>query len=596
VAGAAAACKYRWRGNRCRRRQRRCEEGAWRRRRRRRWRLTPGGLDVSGSGTGAGACAGPHTCGHYSRVSLTPTHGHPPPQRHRGATAAAPGPARRPNAPGARGGASAAAAPSRAPAGPAAAGADLYAALFEGAGGEGYEEEEGAAGLGGCGDAAAAAAAGEGEEADEWGDEAACFAEEAAAGGAGSAGRTVRLPNGATVLTLGASGGAGDGGGEHAWGSLGEEERGGFTFAPLGGGAAAAVPCGAAPAPPAWAQGAPGAAAGARRPAPPARLRPAPPPQPPRPQPPAAQPPQQQPKRGGGAAASAAATAAAAPQRVVHPDGKVEEFYADGRRAVHFANGTVRDRPATGHQHAVSAAATHLFPWRGAAQRLTPLHPPALPRPQVKLSDPSGAEQVVFANGDVKRSSPCGRVDYFYAEVAAWQVGWGGGRVGGGAGGRGARRAAWPVGRGARPPHSATCSPPRRHVAGTAASLATLMPPRAVRATPPPGDPPLRHRGVLLPLWPARGPRPGRAQGHRVPRRQRAPRAARRVRGAGAGRGVAGGKNEGPARAALELPEACAGPAAQPLALAAPTPRTELDITQQQLSPLVRLPPPARHA
>ena len=27
-----------------------------------------------------------------------------------------------------------------------------------------------------------------------------------------------------------------------------------------------------------------------------------------------------------------------------------------------------------------------------------------------------------FANGDVKRAHPCGRVDYYYAEVGTWQV------------------------------------------------------------------------------------------------------------------------------------------------------------------------------
>lgn len=50
------------------------------------------------------------------------------------------------------------------------------------------------------------------------------------------------------------------------------------------------------------------------------------------------------------------------------------------------------------------------------------IHPPP-PAAQVKTVSPDGGACVAFLNGDLKRQLPCGRVDYYYAEVATWQVG-----------------------------------------------------------------------------------------------------------------------------------------------------------------------------
>ncbi len=87
---------------------------------------------------------------------------------------------------------------------------------------------------------------------------------------------------------------------------------------------------------------------------------------------------------------SAAPVAAAAPpcgssgdavvSEVQHPDGRWERLFASGAREQRFANGSA------------------------------------------KHTLPSGASLTRFANGDVKKVLPGGTVEYFFAEVASWQV------------------------------------------------------------------------------------------------------------------------------------------------------------------------------
>eukprot|EP00775_Hariotina_reticulata_P008702 gene8702-8883_t len=43
------------------------------------------------------------------------------------------------------------------------------------------------------------------------------------------------------------------------------------------------------------------------------------------------------------------------------------------------------------------------------------------PNGALKLSLPDGSSYICFSNGDVKQRTTCGRVDYYYAEVATWQ-------------------------------------------------------------------------------------------------------------------------------------------------------------------------------
>ena len=65
---------------------------------------------------------------------------------------------------------------------------------------------------------------------------------------------------------------------------------------------------------------------------------------------------------------------------VQHPDGRWERLFASGAREQRFANGSA------------------------------------------KRTLPSGASLTRFANGDVKKVLPGGTVEYFFAEVASWQV------------------------------------------------------------------------------------------------------------------------------------------------------------------------------
>jgi hypothetical protein len=166
--------------------------------------------------------------------------------------------------------------------------------------------------------------------------------------------------------------------------------------------------------------------------------------------------------------------------------------------------------------------------------------------------------QIAFRNGDLKRSSPCGRVDYYYAEVATWQVGPDSARL----------PACPPANLPARPPAGPHARPParpptclaptatqrwrrRRPLTAPAPSLPAGKPRwKKTRA----GDPPLWHGGVLLPLRPARGPQPGRSQRHRFPRRQRAPRRARRVGAGAAAWALLGGRRADGARERWVLP------------------------------------------
>lgn len=64
-------------------------------------------------------------------------------------------------------------------------------------------------------------------------------------------------------------------------------------------------------------------------------------------------------------------------QELQHPDGKVEQMYADGTRVLMFANGTS------------------------------------------KTTGPDGGTCIRFTNGDVKRQTADGRTDYYYAEVSS---------------------------------------------------------------------------------------------------------------------------------------------------------------------------------
>ncbi|KAK9917729.1 hypothetical protein WJX75_007616 [Coccomyxa subellipsoidea] len=67
-------------------------------------------------------------------------------------------------------------------------------------------------------------------------------------------------------------------------------------------------------------------------------------------------------------------------QETRHSDGKVERMFGDGRRAVTFANGTLKEH------------------------------------------SPDGRSVVIFTNGDVKRTFPDSTVEYFYAEVDTWHT------------------------------------------------------------------------------------------------------------------------------------------------------------------------------
>lgn len=44
------------------------------------------------------------------------------------------------------------------------------------------------------------------------------------------------------------------------------------------------------------------------------------------------------------------------------------------------------------------------------------------PNGTVKTSLPDGSQFVRFANGDVKQTYPDGRVEYYFSDVATWQV------------------------------------------------------------------------------------------------------------------------------------------------------------------------------
>jgi len=142
-------------------------------------------------------------------------------------------------------------------------------------------------------------------------------------------------------------------------------------------------------------------------------------------------------------------------RRIAHADGKVEEVYPDGRRAVHFTNGTVRPgvgrrgllaRPLAGSFRCTTLTASpavmhcthltislHVLPsspptsHRNTHPPPSPTHKrtrptPLNPKKQVKLTDAAGHTQISFRNGDLKRQLPSGRTDYYYSEVGTWQV------------------------------------------------------------------------------------------------------------------------------------------------------------------------------
>ena len=70
-------------------------------------------------------------------------------------------------------------------------------------------------------------------------------------------------------------------------------------------------------------------------------------------------------------------------ERKTHEDGRTERCFPDGRRVVRFANGTLKD---------------------------------------VEPSADGPVSTVHFTNGDVKRTHPGGRVEYFYREVDTWHT------------------------------------------------------------------------------------------------------------------------------------------------------------------------------
>jgi len=70
-------------------------------------------------------------------------------------------------------------------------------------------------------------------------------------------------------------------------------------------------------------------------------------------------------------------------ETITHDDGRVERVLPRGRRVVHFANGTLKD---------------------------------IVPSTEGPIST------VYFTNGDVKRTHPGGRVEYFYREVDTWHT------------------------------------------------------------------------------------------------------------------------------------------------------------------------------
>ena len=70
-------------------------------------------------------------------------------------------------------------------------------------------------------------------------------------------------------------------------------------------------------------------------------------------------------------------------QEVEHDDGRIERFYGSGRRVVTFTNGTIKE----------------MVPIGGGTE-----------------------ETVYFTNDDIKRTSPDGVVEYYYAEVETWHT------------------------------------------------------------------------------------------------------------------------------------------------------------------------------
>lgn len=82
----------------------------------------------------------------------------------------------------------------------------------------------------------------------------------------------------------------------------------------------------------------------------------------------------------GGGGTGGEVTAPAPVAEVLHADGRHERVFASGLRETRFANGSTR------------------------------------------RALPEGATLTRFANGDLKQELPCGTVQYFYREVASWQV------------------------------------------------------------------------------------------------------------------------------------------------------------------------------
>lgn len=70
-------------------------------------------------------------------------------------------------------------------------------------------------------------------------------------------------------------------------------------------------------------------------------------------------------------------------QEIEHDDGRIERFYGSGRRVVTFTNGTIKE----------------MIPIGGGTE-----------------------ETVYFTNDDIKRTSPGGVVEYYYAEVETWHT------------------------------------------------------------------------------------------------------------------------------------------------------------------------------
>lgn len=70
-------------------------------------------------------------------------------------------------------------------------------------------------------------------------------------------------------------------------------------------------------------------------------------------------------------------------QEIEHDDGRIERFYGSGRRVVTFTNGTIKE----------------MVPIGGGTE-----------------------ETVYFTNDDIKRTSPGGVVEYYYAEVETWHT------------------------------------------------------------------------------------------------------------------------------------------------------------------------------